>query len=692
VVLRPGLGRKQSGSYYTNRAFVEYLVRRAVDPLAEGKTPDQILKLAVCDPAMGSGHFLVGACRRLSEHLLGAFKARYAEEQERASRGGREAYPHELLIDAGIHAEVARHWGDEPAELTACRQLVAAHCIYGVDLNPLSVELARVSLWLATAASDHPLTFLDHRLVPGNSLLGIRVDDLLRAFTGKRVTKQLTGDPSGQGLLELYFGRNELNLRIERAFSFLEQIERLETEQPGDFEDQQVAYFAMRQELQDFLDAHNLRIGRAFLNANDPAADRLLANEWMREIEQLHHVTADTRNKAATAIAKGKELCAFCWELTFPELFFSSDRRERPGFDAMVGNPPWDTIRPKTKEFFAQFDPAIRDFQGQSLNRHLIQLAPPGSERAQAWHRFNESQRALATLLIKGGSYEHQVVEVSGVKTCGDPDLFKLFVERFHQLVRQGGRVGILMPAGLYALEGATGIRLMLFTSSRVEAMYSFENAFERFFPGVDSRTKFVVLTFEKQRAEDQSFPAAFMLRDENFLSLPDAARDARSVRFTSAFIRLTNPLYRSLIELRDTKEQGFVERIYRSVPPLAEKRDGPGAWNVRIHRELHSGDDAWRFRSRPWLMERGCRLEGSIFVAPSDDWYRERADQFFPGTRYIVPDGSKFRIASEKPDEDGSKRGRRGMTVQAISGFVFSDRADDLPVVRPKSAVRPTL
>jgi hypothetical protein len=185
VVLRPGLGRKQSGSYYTNRAFVEYLVRRAVDPLAEGKTPGQILKLAVCDPAMGSGHFLVGACRRLSEHLLTAYKARYSEEQELAAREGREVYPHELLIDAGVHAEVARHWGDEPAELTACRQLVAAHCIYGVDLNPLSVELARVSLWLATAASDHPLTFLDHRLVPGNSLLGIKVDDLLRAQAKK---------------------------------------------------------------------------------------------------------------------------------------------------------------------------------------------------------------------------------------------------------------------------------------------------------------------------------------------------------------------------------------------------------------------------------------------------------------------------------------------------------------------------
>jgi uncharacterized protein (DUF433 family) len=685
VVLRPGLGRKQSGSYYTNRAFVEYLVRRAVDPLAEGKTPGQILKLAVCDPAMGSGHFLVGACRRLSEHLLTAYKARYSEEQELAAREGREVYPHELLIDAGVHAEVARHWGDEPAELTACRQLVAAHCIYGVDLNPLSVELARVSLWLATAASDHPLTFLDHRLVPGNSLLGIKVDDLLRAFSGKKVTRQLTGDPSEQSLLELYFGRDELNLRIERAFSFLEQIERLESEQPGDFEDQQVAYFAMRQELQDFLDAHNLRIGRAFLNANDPAADRLLANEWMREIEQRQHVMGETRDKAAPAIAKGKELGAFCWELTFPELFFSLDRRGRPGFDAMVGNPPWDKIEPKRKEFFSQFDPAIRDFQGQTLTRRIAQLAPPESDAQIRWQHYDARESSLAKLLIGGGVYQFQVVEVNGEKTGGKPDLFKLFVERFHQLIRPGGRAGILMPAGLYALEGATGVRRMLFGHARVEAMYSFENAFERFFPGVDSRTKFLVLTFGKQEADNQSFPAAFMLRDESFLALPDAARDARSVRITSDFIRLTNPAYLSLVELRDDNEREFVERIYREVPPLSKKLEGEGAWNTEFHRELNMTDDAWRFRRRDWLLERGCIQEGSSFVAPSKDWYLLRADEFVSGKRYIVPEGTKYRITSEKPSEEREKRGRRGVTVQGVSGFLVASREDDeleMPVV----------
>jgi hypothetical protein len=642
VVLRPGLGRKQSGSYYTNRAFVEYLVRRAVDPLAEGKMPDEILKITVCDPAMGSGHFLVGACRRLSEHLLAAYKARYSVEQVRSEQEGLEAYPHELLIEAGVHTEVARHWGNEPAELAACRQLVAAHCIYGVDLNPLSVELARVSLWLATAASDHPLTFLDHRLVCGNSLLGIKVEHLLRAFHNKKPRKQLTGDDPQQGQLPFYFGGEELRARLQRAYQFLETIERLETEQPGDFEDQQQAYFAMQGALKDFVDAHALRIGRAFLDLGDPAADPLLANEWMREIQEQHLVTSETRGKAAPAIAKGREVRAFCWELAFPEIFFRSEEQHRPGFDAMVGNPPWDKVEPKRKEFFLEFDPAIHDFQGQSLSRRIAQLAPIGSEAQARWREYDARETSLAKLLIGGGTYEFQVVEVKGEKTGGKPDLFKLFLERFHQLIRMGGRTGVVMPAGVYSLEGASGIRRMLFESSRVEAINSFENAFERFFPGVDSRTKFITLVFEKFSAEAQDFPAAFMLRDENFLALPDADRVSRSVRITSEFIRLTNPDYLSLVELRDDKEREFVERVYRMVPPLSTNLDRADAWNVEFHRELNMTDDAWRFRRREWLIERGCKSDGSAFVAAPVKWYQEQSE-FIPGTRYIVPEGTKL-------------------------------------------------
>ena len=690
VVLRPGLGRKQSGSYYTNRAFVEYLVRRAVDPLAEDKRPEEILRLSVCDPAMGSGHFLVGACRRLAEHLLAAYRARYAEEKARAEAAGRDAYPHELLVEAGIHAEVAREWGNGPSELAACRRLVAFHCLYGVDKNPLAVELARVSLWLATAASDHPLTFLNHRLVPGDSLLGITVEDLLRGFYRKKVKKALTGDEPAQGELPFYFTRNELDARLQRAFRHLREIERLETEQPGDFEDQQQAWLTMQQELAEFVEAHHMRIGRAFLDDHDPAADPMLANRWMQEIQDQHHVSEETRTAVADAIAKGKQVRAFCWELVFPELFFEPEtegqgirRRDRPGFDAMVGNPPWDKLEPKRKEFFAQYDPAIRDFQGQTLARRIAQLAPPGSTAHERWEAYNRLESSLAKLLIGGGAYLHQVVEVNGEKTGGKPDLFKLFLERFHRISREGGHVAILMPAGLYSLEGATGLRRLLFTEALVESIYSFENWGKRFFQ-IHPSFKFLTLVFEKRRTQKQSFPAAFMLRNESFLTLPDQERRARSVRITSEFINLTSPAYQSITELRDDKERTFVERVYRSVPPLFMKLDGHGAWNVEFHRELNMTDDAWRFRRRDWLVEYDCRPDRSAFIAPAAEWYRASAE-YLPGIRYIVPEGTKYRITSVKPLNEEKKKGSRGQRVQSVGGFLHRSRADDeheMPVV----------
>ncbi|HPU74188.1 MAG TPA: hypothetical protein PLA43_19715 [Bryobacteraceae bacterium] len=696
VILRPGLGRKQTGSYYTNSAFVEYLVREAIDPLAEGKRPEEILELAVCDPAMGSGHFLVGACRRLAEHLLVAYKARYAEEAARAEARGEERSPHELLLEAGIHAELAAVWGNEPAELTVCRRLVAFHCLYGVDKNPLAVELARVSLWLATAASDHPLTFLNHRLVPGDSLLGVTVDDLLRPFLprgGKRRKadeKPLTGD---RDVLAGYGGvaSEELHRRLRQSFRFLREIERLETEQPGDFEDQQQAYLAMRQELEDFIDGHALRVGRAFLGEDNAAAHPEVANQWMKEIQDLHRVTEEIRARAAAAVAKGRELRAFCWELAFPERFFEPDpesdgvrRRERPGFDAMLGNPPWEKIKPAKKEFFAQYDPAIRDYQGQSLNQRIAVISRQNPEAPSRWQEYESQNKQLAALLLKGGIYEWQIVEVNGEKTGGDPDLFKLFLERFHQLVRPGGRVGVLMPAGLYALEGATGLRQLLFSQAKVEAIYSFENAFERFFPNVDSRMKFLTLVFTKEPATHQSFPAAFMLRNEKFLSLPKAEREARSVRITSDYIRLTSPGYLSLVEVRDDRERQFIERIYRAVPPLGKQLKGPGEWNVEFRTEFHMTNDAWRFRTRQWLEAYGCEKRGSSYVAPQEEWYQAR-QEFVPGVRYIVPEGNKYHITSEEPPERERRRGARGRGVEVLRGYLLADRDEDrneLPVI----------
>ena len=131
---------------------------------------------------------------------------------------------------------------------------------------------------------------------------------------------------------------------------------------------------------------------------------------------------------------------------------------------------------------------------------------------------------------------------MNGEKTGRTPTFFKIFLERFHQLSREGGRVAVLMPAGVYALEGVTGLRQLLFSQARIEAIYSFENAFERFFPTVDSRTKFLTLVFEKRQTVEQSFPAVFMLRNEEF-GCAGETTGIKSEHITSDFFGSRTPL-----------------------------------------------------------------------------------------------------------------------------------------------------
>ena len=208
--LRVGLGRKASGSYYTPHSFVRFLVQETLGPQVEERSPHndpnppEILKLKVLDPAMGSGHFLVEACRYLGEKLYEACRlcdSKAAEAEQRAEGARSDEAREAALEQARLYLDRVIALPDPDDELlkylptrspegeergvsqqkaeALCRRLVATHCLYGVDKNPLAVELAKLALWLESHAEGMPLTFLDHRLVVGDSLTGPFWDKLL---------------------------------------------------------------------------------------------------------------------------------------------------------------------------------------------------------------------------------------------------------------------------------------------------------------------------------------------------------------------------------------------------------------------------------------------------------------------------------------------------------------------------------
>jgi len=207
-------------------------------------------------------------------------------------------------------------WTDEPAELAACRRLVAFYCLYGVDKNPWRLNW-RVYL-CGLQLQRQIIRSLSSTIVWCRAILCLESQwTTCCAHLPEKDEKGSDGRRATSRELALYFSRAELDARLQRAFRHLREIDRLETEQPGDFEDQQMASLIMQQELAPFVEAHYLRIGRAFLEEDDPAADPMIPNRWMQEIQDQHLISEETRTSAEVAIAKGKEVRAFCWELTF---------------------------------------------------------------------------------------------------------------------------------------------------------------------------------------------------------------------------------------------------------------------------------------------------------------------------------------------------------------------------------------
>jgi hypothetical protein len=655
--LRVGLGRKSSGSYYTPESFVKFLVQEtlgvqcdALSP-ADDPRPLEILSLNVLDPAMGSGHFLVGACRYLGERLYDACRA--AAEKDLWERVPGEVAPYlpgrrpEGERESGFSAERAK---------ALCKRLVAVHCLYGVDKNPLAVELAKVSLWLESFAEGLPLTFLDHRLVCGDSLLGVM--NLSDEGKDSPFTPPYVDTPMDAALMAQ--ARDALRGRLGVALEKVRALDATVGVDEADLLAKQHAKAELDAALRPFVDLCVAWSGGVMLGAGKVDAGayqqamELVANNKLPEIEDallstpenwvvdekgLVRLTADTAVPAGflTMLSKGRTASALVIPLVFPEVFFPKGNvNALEGFDTVLGNPPWDAILFKTREFFASFDFEIMNAPTKrerlEIENRLTLDPNVGSLFSRYKEAIEEQKRVNDTL------YEYQKVYIEGDLAGRQIDAYRVFMERNSQLLRSFGLTGIVVPSAFHASEGATGIRRLYLNDLALQSCYSFENKRKLF--DIHASFKFAVVLARKGE-KTSHFKSRFYLHDDGLLFDSDRLKP---ITYSRDFVQETGGEYLSFLEAKDIDDVSVIQSCFshnRFQTVLAKA-------NINfITSEMHTTHDSYLFEPtkdyvekyqdprRPEITEE--LLSQGMVVLHEGKTIHQFDDQWGQSPRYLV-------------------------------------------------------
>jgi hypothetical protein len=526
VRLECGSGiRKATGTFYTPQPIADYLVRRTLAPLVRDAAPGQILQLRIVDPSMGSGAFLVAACWYLSA----AYEAALV-------RSG-ECHPGDL----------------GPAERCAIRRTIAERCLYGVDLNPMAVQLGRLSLWLATLAIDRPLSFLDHRLQVGDSLLGAWLANLRHPpEKTRRLTLPLFGDEEVTHAL-----RDALPVRFSLESTPNDTLDQVRAKERAFATlTARGAWLSRWKRVSDVWCAAWFREGHRAGDAPPPSAFGALSDAILKGGGALPAASAGRYLDAVDEIAAAHRF--FHWELEFPEVFFDRDGRRLPaaGFDAVIGNPPWDMVR-----------------------------ADAGQADARA--RAKRDVASVLRFTRDAGVYRAQ--------SAGHANRYQLFLERAIALTRHGGRIGLVLPSGLATDHGSAPLRQLLMSRCDLDALVGIDNH-RGIFP-IHRSVRFLLVT-ASPGSPTRRVACRFGIEDPAALeAIGEEASDTSPwypVHVSPELLQRISGDGLAIPALRDAIDLAIVDRAAALFPPLG----GPRGWAAQFGRELNASDDRGAFHA----------------------------------------------------------------------------------------------
>lgn len=596
-----GHERKTTGSYYTPDELVEELLDSALDPvLDEAEAADDpeaaLLALTVLDPACGSGHFLIAAGRRIANRL------------------------------ARVRAEDGE---PSPTQLTAALRDVVGRCLHGIDVNEMAVELCKVSLWMEATEPGKPLSFLDHRIVHGNGLLGTTPrliedgipDDAFKPLTGddKAVAtawkKRNAQERKGQGAFE--FGASA-GADLASISAGLDEIDAID-------DDDLDAIAAKERRWADLV--HGDAMGRAQLAADAWCAAfvaprvkgaSVITTAFVRDAARRPATELDPE-AVATVERLADEYRFLHPHLAFPDVFRAPADGKEPdneaagwsgGFSVVLGNPPWERVKLQEKEFFAGRRPEIAQAANANKRKRMIEALATGDESDRAL--FAEFQAAVhhaegESLQLRGsGRYP----------LCGrgDVNTYTVFAEGMRDAVGPTGRLGVIVPSGIATDDTTKHFFADLVDRRSLVSLFDFENA-APLFAGVHRSFKFCLLTVT---GDDRAVDAAeFVFFAHRRADLADPER-----RFTLSpeDFALLNPNTRTCPVFRTRRDAEITKAIYRRVPVLVREGDPNGnPWGVKFSTMFHMSNDSHLFRTRDQLEADGWELKGNTFHRGKD-------------------------------------------------------------------------
>lgn len=708
VSVRPNLfARKNSGSYYTPDELVGLILDQTLEPLIaerlegfraalatlspkdsrdyqigdlnEADPAESILKLRVCDPAMGSGHFLVSLVDTLADHVLDAMAEAQALAGDLASHLeyiSPLASKIEEIRRTILKNAKAAGWTIDPAQLDdrhIVRRMVLKRCVYGVDKNPMAVELAKVALWLHTFTVGAPLSFVDHHLRAGDSLFGLWVRDAIDkagAQGGELLhigpLREAEASAAAMGIIErltdaeiaeahqsaaTWYGVQSQIGPLDSFVSFLHALDWLNLKQPVD-------KAAVRALLDgQFGNPVEIMLGRQDAVAKKSPAARAGASDRMKKQRfDTNELLVAAERILASARALIAEERFLNWQIAFPGVWEKWSSVERVGgFDAVVGNPPWDRIKLQEVEWFAARKPEIAAQARAADRKDMVEKLVDSGDPLAVQYLLAE-QRANDTLRMARFSSGKPAKDADTGKRVpapsdhypllsgGDINLYSLFVERGHALLKPDGMLGLLVPIGIGADKTSANYISSVTENQQLKAFIAFENKRRWLFKDVHAEDQPTILIASNGGRRYPSFRYAVKLH-----ALPDEPSDP-TVMMDAAALLAVNPNTGTVPIFRSSEDARIVSATYGRVPVFV-RRSGQGEnsdWPAKYLTMFHMTNASKQFRNKSELAneEGAWPIGGQRFQSASGIWlplYEGKSVQIY-NHRYasvITPDGS---------------------------------------------------